>query len=185
MELQRKESKEFLADLTTRDQRMMQAVLTLVITADSKQQLDSDTEKVRSLSGRFYPQQTVLHLPHGLVGGDGEDVNGQHHIAVQVGQVRHHLAEKVRSLSGRCQLAVLKYQQLDGLNTVLPIGTRKIDAFRTLTTESPSGSAMRISSSVLRIRNAISSFTLNDSIIFRSRVTLKNPHHLISDFPER
>ena len=87
MELQRKESKEFLADLTTRDQRMMQAVLTLVITADSKQQLDSDTEKIRSLSGR-------------------------------------------------CQLAVLKYQQIDGLNTVLPIGVRKIDAFRTLTTES-------------------------------------------------
>ena len=44
--------------------------------------------------------------------------------------------EKIRSLSGRCQLAVLKYQQIDGLNTVLPIGTRKIDAFRTLTTES-------------------------------------------------
>ena len=39
----------------------------------------------------FYPQQTVLHLPHGLVGGHGEDVNGQHHIAVQVGQVRHDL----------------------------------------------------------------------------------------------
>lgn len=33
-------------------------------------------------------------------------------------------------------MAVLKYQQLDGLNTVLPIGTRKINAFRTLTTES-------------------------------------------------
>ena len=87
MELQRKESKEFLSDLTTRDQRMMQAVLTLVITADTKQQLDTDTEKIRSLSGR-------------------------------------------------CQLAVLKYQQIDGLNTVLPIGTRKINAFRTLTTES-------------------------------------------------
>ena len=87
MELQRRESKEFLADLTTRDQRMMQAVLTLVITADTKQQLDTDTEKIRSLSGR-------------------------------------------------CQLAVLKYQQIDGLNTVLPIGTRKINAFRTLTTES-------------------------------------------------
>ena len=84
--LQRKEARS-LADLTTRDQRMMQAVLTLVITADSKQQLDSDTEKIRSLSGR-------------------------------------------------CQLAVLKYQQIDGLNTVLPIGVRKIDAFRTLTTES-------------------------------------------------
>ncbi len=66
---------------------MMQAVLTLVITADTKQQLDTDTQKIRSLSGR-------------------------------------------------CQLAVLKYQQIDGLNTVLPIGTRKINAFRTLTTES-------------------------------------------------
>ena len=87
MELQRKESKEFLADLTARDQRMMQAVLTMVITADTKQQLDSDTQQVRSMSGR-------------------------------------------------CQLAVLKYQQMDGLNTVLPIGTRKINAFRTLTTES-------------------------------------------------
>ena len=35
-----------------------------------------------------------------------------------------------------CQLATLKFQQFDGLNTVLPIGTRKINAFRTLTTES-------------------------------------------------
>ena len=32
MELQRKESKEFLDDLTTRDQRMMFAVVTMVIT---------------------------------------------------------------------------------------------------------------------------------------------------------
>ena len=35
-----------------------------------------------------------------------------------------------------CQLGILKYQQFDGLNTVLPIGLRKIDALRTLTTES-------------------------------------------------
>ena len=33
-------------------------------------------------------------------------------------------------------MATLKYQQTVGLNTVLPIGTRKINAFRTLTTES-------------------------------------------------
>ena len=39
MELQRKESKEFLDDLTTRDQRMMFAVITMVITADTKEQL--------------------------------------------------------------------------------------------------------------------------------------------------
>ena len=89
MELQRKESKEFLDDLTMRDQRMMFAVITMVITADDKKQLDSDTETVLSVA-------------------------------------RKHM----------CQLAVLKFQQFDGLNTVLPIGTRKINAFRTLTTES-------------------------------------------------
>ena len=46
--------------------------------------------------------------------------------------------DAVLSLSRQkmCQMAVLKFQQLDGLNTVLPIGTRKINAFRTLTTES-------------------------------------------------
>ena len=49
MELQRKESKEFLDDLTTRDQRMMFAVITLAITADTKEQLDSDTEAVLSV----------------------------------------------------------------------------------------------------------------------------------------
>ncbi len=89
MELQRKESKEFLDDLTTRDQRMMFALLTMMISADSKEQLDSDTEAVQSVA-------------------------------------RKHM----------CQLAVLKFQQLDGLNTVLPVGVRKINAFRTLTTES-------------------------------------------------
>ena len=89
MELQRKEAKEFLDDLTTRDMRMMLSVITMVITADSKEQLDLDTETILSTA-------------------------------------RKHM----------CQLAVLKYQQQDGLNTVLPIGVRKIDAMRTLTTES-------------------------------------------------
>ena len=89
MELQRKESKEFLDDLTTRDQRMFFAVITMVITADTKEELDQDTETILSTA-------------------------------------RKHM----------CQMAVLKYQQLDGLNTVLPIGTRKINSFRTLTTES-------------------------------------------------
>ena len=89
MEQQRKESKEFLDDLTARDQRMMQGVLTMVLCAGSKEQLDADTDQILSLS-----------------------------------------RQKM------CQMAVLKYQQTDGLNTVLPIGTRKINAFRTLTTES-------------------------------------------------
>ncbi|MFI3326765.1 MAG: ATP-binding protein [Clostridia bacterium] len=89
MEKQRKESKEFLDDLTTRDQRMMFAVLTLVHTAKTKEELDSDTEALLTTA-------------------------------------RKHL----------CQMAVLKFQQMDGLNTVLPFGVRKINALRTLTTES-------------------------------------------------
>ncbi len=89
MEQQRKESKEFLDDLTTRDQRMMFAVITMVHTADTLEQLDSDTEAILATA-------------------------------------RKHM----------CQMATLKYQQFDGLNTVLPIGLRKINAFRTLTTES-------------------------------------------------
>ena len=35
-----------------------------------------------------------------------------------------------------CQLAILKWQQKDGLNTAMPHGVRKINALRTLTTES-------------------------------------------------
>ena len=89
MEQQRAEMKEFLDDLTTRDQRMMFAVLTLVHTADTKEQLDNDTDELLTTA-------------------------------------RKHL----------CQFAVLKYQQMDGLNTALPFGVRKIDSLRTLTTES-------------------------------------------------
>lgn len=89
MELQRKESKEFLDDLTTRDQRMIFGILTMVITADTKEQLEADTEAILSTARKRM-----------------------------------------------CQMAILKYQQMDGLNTVLPIGTRKLNAFRTLTTES-------------------------------------------------
>ena len=89
MELQRKETKEMLDDLTTRDQRMMFGLVTLVHLADSKRQLDSDTETLLSVG-------------------------------------RKHL----------CQLSTLRWQQRDGLDTVLPYGVRRILALRTLTTES-------------------------------------------------
>ena len=89
MEMQRRETKEMLNDLTSRDQRMMFAVITMVHMADTKEQLDSDTDAILSVA-------------------------------------RKHM----------CQLAPLKYQQMDGLKTVLPLGVRKINAFRTLTTES-------------------------------------------------
>ena len=89
LEQQRIESKEFLDDLTTRDQRMFLSVLTMVHVADTKEQLDNDTESLLTTA-------------------------------------RKHL----------CQLAILKWQQMDGLNTAMPFGVRKIDALRTLTTES-------------------------------------------------
>ncbi len=89
MEQQREQSKEFLDDLITRDQRMFLSVLTMVHTANSKEELDNDTEALLTIA-------------------------------------RKHL----------CQFGILKFQQMDGLNTAMPFGGRKIDALRTLTTES-------------------------------------------------
>lgn len=70
-----------IPSFTIRDQRMMFAVVTLVHTADTKEQLDADTD-------------TLLII------------------------ARKHL----------CQFDTLKYQQMDGLNSALPIGHRKINA---------------------------------------------------------
>lgn len=89
LEQMRKETKEFMDDLTTRDQRMMFGLVTLTHLADTVEQLDEDTEALQAI-GR----------------------------------------------TKACQFATLKYQQEDGLNTVLPYGLRRIDAMRTLTTES-------------------------------------------------
>ena len=89
MEQQRQEARDIMEDLTVRDMRMTYAVLTIVHTADTKEQLDIDTDTLMSI-GR----------------------------------------------NKRCHISILKYQQLDGLNTALPIGVRKIDAVRTLITES-------------------------------------------------
>ena len=49
MEQMRKEIKEFLDDLTTRDQRMMFVTVTLLHIADSLEQLDNDTETLMSI----------------------------------------------------------------------------------------------------------------------------------------
>ena len=85
MEQQRQETKEMLDDLTNRDQRMMLGLVTLVHLADSREQLDSDTETLLTVTRK-----------------------------------------------NLCQMGVLRWQQQDGLDTVLP----KIQALRTLTTES-------------------------------------------------
>ena len=89
LEQMRKEVKEFLDDLTTRDQRMMSTLVTIVHLADTMKQLDEDTDTILSIGRR-----------------------------------------------NLCTFNVLSYQQEDGLNTVLPYGLRKIQALRTMTTES-------------------------------------------------
>ena len=89
MEQQRNESKEFLDDLITRDQRMFLSVLTMVITEESLEKLKVLSDAIEQIAGK-----------------------------------------------NMCQMGTLRYQQLDGLETVLPFGVRKINALRTLTTES-------------------------------------------------
>ena len=61
LEQQRKETREMLDDLTTRDQRMMFAVVTLVHLADSKEELDSDTETFQSMVRKHLCQLTTLN----------------------------------------------------------------------------------------------------------------------------
>lgn len=89
MEQQRIAIEEFLRDITDRDQKMMQAVVTIIHTADSIEELDRDTEQ-------------LLQAARGQM----------------------------------CQLGILRFQQLEGLVTALPFGVRRLDIFRTLTTES-------------------------------------------------
>ena len=61
LEQQRKETREMLDDLTTRDQRMLFAVVTLVHLADSKEELDSDTEALQSTARKHLCQLATLN----------------------------------------------------------------------------------------------------------------------------
>ena len=133
LEQQRQESKEFLDDLTTRDQRMLFVTVTLVHVADSKEQLDTDTEALLSV--------------------------GRKHI---------------------CQFEVLKYQQMEGLNTVLPYGIRKIDALRTLTTES-TAVLMPFRAQEINHKNGIycGQNAISKNLIFVNRTELLNGNGFI------
>ena len=58
MDAQRNESREILSDLTTRDQQMMQAVVTMALTADSKEELERETETLL----RCFPSKLILKM---------------------------------------------------------------------------------------------------------------------------
>lgn len=133
MEQQRNESKEMLDDLTLRDQRMFLGVITVVITDETKEKLESDTEAILQIASK-----------------------------------------------NLCQLGILRFQQLDGLNTVLPFGVRKIDAVRTLTTESL---AVFIPFKVQEIRHENGIFygqnTISKNMIIADRRQLLNGNSFI------
>lgn len=84
MEHQQIQSEKYLHCLTDEDQREMQAAFTLVVTADTKKELDRETEAIRSYAS-----------------------------------------------SRNCQMAVMTFEQTDGLNSVLPIGFWQTHVFRT------------------------------------------------------
>ena len=60
MELQKEESREFLDDLTRRDQRMMPTLITIVHTAESKKQLEADTKSIMQCARRHLCSLTIL-----------------------------------------------------------------------------------------------------------------------------
>lgn len=60
MGLQREECKEFLDDLTVRDQRMMLCNITITHLADSKTDLDNDTEILKSVARKYMCELSTL-----------------------------------------------------------------------------------------------------------------------------
>lgn len=62
MEMQREECKEFLDDLTIRDQRMILCNITIVHLADSKEELDNDTELLKSVARKFMCDLSILYF---------------------------------------------------------------------------------------------------------------------------
>ena len=69
--------------------------------------------------GLMLGQVTITHLADTL-----EQLDQDTETLVSIGQGRG------------CQISTLKYQQEDGLNTVLPYGLQRVEAMRSLTTES-------------------------------------------------
>lgn len=89
LQMKQDESLKHLKNLKDHDQREFKAMVTLVVTADSKKELDWETDEIR---------------------------------AYAIGQ--------------SCQMDILKFQQLDGLNATLPLGNWETHAFRTFTSGS-------------------------------------------------
>ena len=137
MELQEAEATEFLDDLKKRNQQMKIVVLTMVITADSLSELNTETERVMEITRE-----------------------------------------------GLCQMGSLTWQQLDGLQTALPFGVRKINTFRTLITESVSVfMPFRVLDVQHRGGQYIGENAVSGNLVLVDKAQLKNPNAFILGFP--
>lgn len=87
--INKSEHTEVYESMMKKDERMLQVLITMVITANSKEELDRDTKNIQTLS-----------------------------------------------LGINCQLVPLRYRQIDGMKTVLPLGIRKINDTRTIMSSS-------------------------------------------------
>ena len=136
LDLEQREAEilEVKNDMRNRDQRLYSTLITMVITADTKQELDNVTDTVFSMVS-----------------------NGS-----------------------TAQFAILRYQQLDGLNTVLPFGVRRINCFRTLTTESL---AAFMPFNAQEVRHAHGTYygqnTISGNMIFVNRNQLLNGNCIV------
>ncbi len=133
LEQLRSEATEFMDDLTSRDQRMMFATVTLAHFADSLEALNADTETLLSIGRTKF-----------------------------------------------CQFGVLRFQQEDGLNTVLPYGLRRIGATRTMTTECVAALMPFKVQEISDLGGAYCGINpLSKKPIFCDRKRLQNPHGFI------
>lgn len=139
MQLQREEIFELRKDITEKDRKMTFAVLTLVHIADTKEELDIDTESIENAATNAHGNLGILRL---------------------------------------------RSQQMDGLNTVLPIGNRKIDAVRTLSSESL-GVLMPFSVQEINDKGGIyfGENTRSGNLIICNKSLLLNPNALILGVP--
>ena len=139
MQLQREEIFELRKDITEKDRKMTFAVLTLVHIADTKEELDIDTESIENAATNAHGNLGILRL---------------------------------------------RSQQMDGLNTVLPIGNRKIDAVRTLSSESL-GALMPFSVQEINDKGGIyfGENTRSGNLIICNKSLLLNPNALILGVP--
>ena len=123
--------------LVEQDQRIMLSQIIVVHFADSIEQLNIDTDRIKAVSS-----------------------------------------------SKNCQFGILRYQQEEGLNTVLPYGLRFVDCLRTLSSENVA-CLMPFNAKEISDKNGICYATnaISKNLIILDRKHLKNPNAMFLGIP--